>query len=106
MKKHKPQAADSFPFGEATPRVDGVVLPVGATVLQYADAMNPEEQWDSCCVCGCAGDCEGARYDVLTQGLVLLADGTLGRAAWCARLACQGEKYSSTYIPRSEVESS
>jgi hypothetical protein len=106
MKKQKRNRADSKPFGEATPRVDGVVLPVGATVLQYADAINPDEQWDTCCVCGCAGDCEGSRYDVLTRGLVLLADGTLGRAAWCARITCQDERFSSTYLPRSEVEPS
>jgi hypothetical protein len=76
---------------------DKIVLPALATALQYADAVSPEEQWDTCCVCGCAGDCTS--YDTLARGLVLLADNTLGRAAWCARLGCASEKYQSSYIP-------
>ena len=89
-----PQATD-IPFA------DGVELPENATVLDYADAINPDEQWDTCCVCGCDGDCSS--YDHLVQGLVLLGDGTLGRAAWCAKINCQDERYSSTYIPRGEI---
>lgn len=77
--------------------VGELVLPTGATVLDYALATNPDEDWTTCCVCGCAGDC--ASYDRLVRGLLLLADGTLGRAAWCFTLRCAGERCSSTYIP-------
>jgi hypothetical protein len=73
------------------------VLPSGATVLDYADTTNPAEQWDTCCVCGCSGDC--ASYDNLSRGLVLLADNTLGRAAWCMRLRCADERHQSIVIP-------
>ena len=72
------------------------------TVYQYAVKANPEEQWDTCCVCGCAGDCSS--FDRLARGLVLLADQTLGRAAWCAMIRCADERVSSTYIPAAELE--
>lgn len=76
--------------------------PFVLTVLDYAEMTNPEEQWDSCCVCGCHGDC--ASFDGLDRGLVLLADQTLGKAAWCRKLGCAGEKHSSTMIPASVLE--
>lgn len=72
------------------------------TVYQYAVAANPEERWEVCCVCGCRGDC-GA-FDRLDRGLVLLADQTLGRAAWCATIWCSGEKHSSPMLPVSVLE--
>jgi hypothetical protein len=76
--------------------------PFVLTVYDYALQANPEETWDTCCVCGCAGDCSS--FDGLDRGLVLLADQTLGRAAWCRKLACSGEKHSSTMIPASVLE--
>lgn len=72
------------------------------TVYQYAVQQNPDEQWDTCCVCGCAGDC--STFDGLDRGLVLLADQTLGRAAWCRKLKCSGEKHSSPMLPLSVLE--
>lgn len=73
------------------------------TALEYAKQANPDEDWLLCCVCGCMGDCSS--YDQLAFGLLLMADGTLARAAWCAKLACSSERYSSFYIawhPKSE----
>lgn len=68
-----------------------------ADVLEYAIRANPDERWDICCVCGCEGNC--ATYDRLARGLLLLADNTLCRSAWCKKLSCEGERYSSIYIP-------
>lgn len=72
------------------------------TVYDYALQVNPDEHWDKCCVCGCAGDCSS--FDGLDRGLVLLGDQTLGRAAWCRKLACAGEKHSSAMLPMSVLE--
>ena len=88
--------SDDVPFeddeGSPAPTESAAV----ATVLEYAVQQNPDEHWDACCVCGCAGDCSS--YDGLDRGLLLLGDMTLCRAAWCHRLGCSGEKYSSIYI--------
>lgn len=78
------------------------VNPFTVTVYDYAAQQNPNERWDVCCVCGCSGDC--GRFDRLSQGLVLLADQTLGRAAWCATLRCSGEKHSSVMLPVSVLD--
>lgn len=92
------------PFGdddaEPAPTVSaavGVRLSASANALDFAIATNPDEDWDCCCVCECHGDC--ASFDGLAYGLVLMADGTLARAAWCRTLKCAGERYASIYIP-------
>lgn len=86
-------------MSEAT---DPDVNPFVLTVYDFAVQQNPDEKWDVCCVCGCHGDCSS--FDGLDRGLVLLADQTLGRAAWCRKLACSGEKHQSTMIPASVLD--
>ena len=76
--------------------------PFVLTVYDYAVQQNPDERWDVCCVCGCSGNC-GA-FDRLYKGLVLLADQTLGRAAWCSTIRCSGEKHASAMLPESVLE--
>lgn len=90
-----PMPSDEFPFGDPE-HFTPAGLPIGATVLEYAKWANPDEDWQRCCVCGCAGNCSS--YDRLSRGLLVLADGTLARAAWCWKLACADERYQSAYI--------
>lgn len=93
MNKRAPNVPFDEPGLDPAPTESAAVV----TVLEYAIAQNPDENWLVCCVCGCAGDC--ASFDRLAYGLLLLADGTLGRAAWCCKLSCASDKYSSFYLP-------
>lgn len=86
---------NDVPFGD-----DDIPEPI-IDVLAYADDQNPGESWDVCCVCEAVFDPDdnGHQFRLWVRGLGLLSDGTLARVGWCGLLKCQGDRYSSPYIP-------
>lgn len=72
------------------------------TVLEYAVAMNPDEDWDVCCMCEVTE--KDAPYGLrLRKALVLLEDNTLARSAWCYRLTCSDNYYQSIKLTGMDV---
>jgi hypothetical protein len=84
---------------------ESTAVPQNETVLQWAIRVNPDENWDVCCVCGATEDEYTGPIQGLIRGLVLLGDLTLGRAAWCWKSGCLSERYSSVYIPQAMLRS-